>query len=71
MEQIEKIQPIAAAVSGHRVIVSDKVFSEIINVINLQTEVINKLVDNQAEAASQLSTLDSSIRNLANAIRNL
>lgn len=71
MEQIKQIKPLTPAITGHRVIVSDQVFSEIINVINLQTEVINALIEHQAETDRSIEVLDSSIKNLANAIRNL
>lgn len=71
MEQIEKIQPITTKVSGHRVIISDKVFSEIITVINKQTEVINALIDNTNTNNHAIETLDSSIKELANAINKL
>lgn len=71
MEQIEKIQPITTTVSGHRVIISDKIFSEIITVINKQTEVINQLIDKTNNNDEAIETLDSSLKELANALRKL
>lgn len=71
MVQLEKIQPIPVQVSGHRVIVSDKVFNEIITVINKQTEVINSLIDNTKQNNEAIDTLDNSLRELANALQSL
>ena len=71
MEQIEKIQPITTKVSGHRVIISDKVFSEIIAVINKQTEAINGLIDKTNDNYESIETLDSSLKELANALSKL
>jgi hypothetical protein len=71
MDKIKQIKPLAPAVLGHRVIVSDKVFSEIISTINLQTEVINALVTHSAKVDTSIETLENSLKNLANAIRNL
>ena len=71
MEQLEKLQPLAVNVSNHRVIVSDKVFSEIINTINKEIEVINILIDKNNEDHESIKELRGQIKNLANALNTI
>lgn len=71
MQQIKQISPIVIDVPGNRVVVPQKIFNDIIKAINTQAEVINALISNQDEANSKITALDSSIKNLANAIKNL
>lgn len=71
MGQIEMLHPITTSVTNHRVVISDKVFSEIIEVINKQTEVINSLIEKTSNNQNAIKTLDNSLKDLATAINKL
>ena len=63
MEAIKKLQPCPIKISGNRVIISDTIFSEMVNIINEQSATINALID--AQKADRIA-----IQELAQAMKN-
>lgn len=76
MEHIKKLIPDKISVLGHQVVISEKQFDSLVNTINLQTEVINQLIDAISATDLHLDLADkhtkklrSSVEALANALK--
>ncbi len=69
MEKIQKFIPDKISIAGHRVAITDKQFNTLVTTINLQTDVINSLIDAITATDSHLDTLQNSVQALANALK--
>jgi uncharacterized phage infection (PIP) family protein YhgE len=76
MEKIKKLIPDKISIAGHKVVITEKQFNDIVTVINLQTNAINALIDAISETDKHLDaaekhtkTLQNSIQALANALK--
>lgn len=54
MKPIKHINPIITEIGGNRVVLSKSVFNDIIKQINLLTNTINTLADNQVETDNKI-----------------
>lgn len=60
--KIQKIQPCPIKISGHRVIISDTIFSEIVKIINEQSATINALIDAQKADRTAITEIAKAIK---------
>ncbi len=78
MDKLERLDPIPISIATNKVIISDKVFSQLVSKLNEQTDTINALITSNAELIkqvtvlkTQLSETQDTIKKLATAIGNL
>jgi uncharacterized phage infection (PIP) family protein YhgE len=71
MEKIKKLIPDKISVLGHQVVVSDKQFDLLVSTINLQTTVINELIDAISATDKHLDESDALVKKLQNSVQAL
>lgn len=71
MKKIKKLIPDKISVLGHQVVVSDKQFDLLVSTINLQTTVINELIDAISATDKHLDESDALVKKLQNSVQAL
>ena len=71
MEKIKNLIPEKISVLGHNVVVTDKLFNDIIAIINLQVTTINNMIDVLNTINLHLDTADAHTQQLQNSIQAL
>ena len=78
MDKLERLDPIPISIATNNVIISDKIFRQLVSKLNEQTDTINALITSNAELIkqvtvlkTQLSETQDTIKKLATAIGNL
>jgi hypothetical protein len=65
MEKIQHLSPVPIQISGHKVVITDQIFNQIINILNTQSSTINTLIDKLESQDNLNASLDSKITNLS------
>lgn len=71
MNKIKKLIPDKVSILGHQIIMPEKHFKTIVQVINLQTTAINALIDVTDSICKHLDASDVKIQELQKSIQNL
>lgn len=71
MEKLKKYIPDKISIVGHKVVVSDKTFNEIVQTLDKQTTAINKIIDIVEDLCSRTGRTEQNINKLAKAMKTI
>lgn len=71
MEKLKKLIPEKIQVLSNKVVVDEKIFSDIVKVLNQQSSTINTIIDHINRNEFDLKTLETVTNNLAGSIQAL
>jgi len=71
MNKIEKIHPVTPEVVSNRVVISNKVFKEIVTTLNNAIDTLNILISKYNEDHESIENLRGQIKELAQAMNTL